>query len=415
MSDARTELEQALLRDPFDAERRQRYAELLFAAGEYGPSLEQWRLLVRQQHDTAAVQLRAAECCRALGDRQGQSEHLARARSRADFSPDDPRVAELEEPEEEPEPPARLRVLAGGREEPPPARILSFTPSERVTFASIVGMEELKKMLRLRIIEPFVRPGLFERFRKKSGGGVLLYGPPGCGKTLMARAISSECNATFTAVGISEVLNMWIGESERNLAAIFEKARADAPAVLFFDELDALAFSRSKAQSEHTRTRVNEFLNQLDGMSGSNANVLVLAATNMPWDVDEAMKRPGRFDRQIFVPPPDAEARAEMFRVKLRDVPIESFDAEALGKRAEHFSGADIDGVIERAKDSALADILESGSEREVRSSDLLAAVADTSPSTLEWLKTARNLVKYGGAGASYKDVEQYLRKAKLY
>jgi transitional endoplasmic reticulum ATPase len=417
VSEDRAELEQALLRDPFDAERRQRYAELLFGAGEHGASLEQWRLLVRQQRDSAAVQLRAAECCKALGDREGQAQHLARARGLPDFAPDDPRVLDLEDEDEgeEPEPTARLRVLAGGREELPPARILSFTPSERVTFSSVVGMEELKKVLRLRIIEPFVRPGLFERFRKKSGGGVLLYGPPGCGKTLMARAISSECNASFTAVGISEVLNMWIGESERNLAAVFEKARADAPAVLFFDELDALAFSRSKAQSEHTRTRVNEFLNQLDGMSGSNANVLVLAATNMPWDVDEAMKRPGRFDRQIFVPPPDAQARAEMFRLKLRDVPIESFDADALGRRAEHFSGADIDGVIERAKDAALADILESGSEREVSGSDLLAAIADTSPSTLEWLKTARNLVKYGGAGASYRDVEQYLRKAKLF
>jgi SpoVK/Ycf46/Vps4 family AAA+-type ATPase len=185
--------------------------------------------------------------------------------------------------------------------------------------------------------------------------------------------------------------------------------------VLFFDELDALAFSRSKAHSDHTRTRVNEFLNQLDGMSGSNANVLVLAATNMPWDVDEAMKRPGRFDRQIFVPPPDAQARAEMFRLKLRDVPTESFDADTLGRRAEHFSGADIDGVIERAKDVALSDILDSGTEREVRNADLLAAIADTPASTLEWLKTARNLVKYAGASGSYKDVEQYLRKAKLY
>jgi SpoVK/Ycf46/Vps4 family AAA+-type ATPase len=409
----RSELEQALLRDPFAAELRQRYAELLFIAGEHGSSLEQWRLLVRQGHDSAELQLRAAECCRALGDPKGQSEHLARARGFPDFSADDPRIAELAGADE---PPARLRVLAGGRdEEAPAARILSFTPSERVTFSSIVGMDELKKVLRLRIIEPFVRPGLFERFRKKSGGGVLLYGPPGCGKTLIARAISAECNARFTAVGISEVLNMWIGETERNLAAIFEKARTDAPSVLFFDELDALAFSRSKAHSDHTRTRVNEFLNQLDGMSGSNANVLVLAATNMPWDVDEAMKRPGRFDRQIFVPPPDAQARAEMFRLKLRDVPTESFDADTLGRRAEHFSGADIDGVIERAKDVALSDILDSGTEREVRNADLLAAIADTPASTLEWLKTARNLVKYAGASGSYKDVEQYLRKAKLY
>ena len=134
----------------------------------------------------------------------------------------------------------------------------------------------------------------------------MLYGPPGCGKTMMARAIASECNASFTAVGISDILNMWVGQSERNLAGLFDKARSEAPAVLFFDELDALAFARNKAHSDHTRTLVNEFLNQLDGMAGQNDKLLVLAATNMPWDVDEAMKRPGRFDRQVFVPPPDS-------------------------------------------------------------------------------------------------------------
>ena len=134
---------------------------------------------------------------------------------------------------------------------------------------------------------------------------------------MMAKAIATECEASFHAVGISDVLNMWIGESERQLAAIFEKARADTPSVLFFDELDALAYARSKASHEHTRTLVNEFLAQLDGLGRDNDKLLVLAATNMPWDVDAAMKRPGRFDRQIFVPPPDEEARAEMLKIKL--------------------------------------------------------------------------------------------------
>jgi len=138
-----------------------------------------------------------------------------------------------------------------------------------------------------------------------SGGGILLYGPPGCGKTMLARAVANECNAAFVAVGISDVLNMWLGESERNLAAQFEKARAQQPCVLFFDELDALAYARSKAGSASARTVVNEFLTQLDGIGRENRGVLVLAATNMPWDVDPAMKRPGRFSRQIFVPPPD--------------------------------------------------------------------------------------------------------------
>ncbi|MEJ2118805.1 MAG: ATP-binding protein, partial [Alphaproteobacteria bacterium] len=161
---------------------------------------------------------------------------------------------------------------------------------------------------------------------------------------MTARAVANECKASFFSVGISDVLNMWIGESEGNLAALFDKARSETPCVLFFDELDALAFSRSKAHSEHTRTVVNEFLAQLDGMGRDNKGVLILAATNMPWDVDPAMKRPGRFSRQIFVPPPDAEARRQMLEVKLTGVPHEGVDYTLLAKKTTNFSGADMDG-----------------------------------------------------------------------
>lgn len=409
MESERAELERRLLGDPFDRDARTRYAQLLFAAGEYRASLEQWRILDREP-TSAEPPLGMALCLRRLGREDEARAQLAEARSRVDFDPRDSRLAELEEARD-PGASRALKILAGGRlDEPREAPVVSISRSDRVRFADVVGMRELKRILKLRIIEPFARPGLFARFKKRSGGGVLLYGPPGCGKTLIARAIATECDAAFTAVGISEILNLWVGESERNLASIFEKARAEAPAVLFFDELDALAFSRSKASSDHTRTLVNEFLNQLDGFSGRNDRVLVLAATNMPWDVDEAMKRPGRFDRQVFVPPPDAEARAEMFESKLRDVPHEDLDVARLAARCASFSGADIDGAIEHAKEAVLAEILETGTERGIRQTDLLAGIDASSPSTLEWLRTARNLVKYGGAAAGYKELEQYLR-----
>ncbi|KPF47209.1 hypothetical protein IP87_15835 [beta proteobacterium AAP121] len=287
-------------------------------------------------------------------------------------------------------------------------------PEEKVRFSSIVGMDELKKTIRLKIIEPYLKPGLFARFRASSGGGILLYGPPGCGKTMLARAVANECQADFVSVGIADILTMWMGESERNLAAMFDKARANAPCVLFFDELDALAYARSKAPSSSARTVVNEFLGQLDGVGRDNQGVLVLAATNMPWDVDSAMKRPGRFSRQIFVPPPDAAARQAMLQNKLLGLPQEpDLDLAGLARRTAHFSGADIDGLIERAKEKALAEALD-GSERGLSSADFEAALSETQASTLDWLRTVRNVVKYAGEDGSYKDVERYLRSEKL-
>jgi len=231
---------------------------------------------------------------------------------------------------------------------------------------------------------------------------------------MLARAVATECRAEFMSVGISDVLNMYIGESERNLAAIFEKARHSRPCVLFFDEIDALAYARSKAQSEHTRQVVNEFLSQLDGFGADNQEVLILAATNMPWDVDSAMKRPGRFSRQVFVPPPDEAARAHIVELKLQGVPAEGVDAKAIAAVTQHFSGADIEGLVETAKDFALEDHVTRNIERSISQQDLLRAAKEARASTLDWLRTARNLVKYAGADDSYSEVDRYLKAHKL-
>lgn len=416
----RADLEATLAQDPFDGGARSRYARLLEAEGDGDAALGQWRLLLRDPAHEAAARLEAARLATSLGQLDVARELLlaavgdapAPAPAAATAAP--PPVDD-EEGDDEPVPAAiPLRALPGGGERIERPGSVTRIEEHRVKLVDVVGMEDLKKVVRLRIIEPFVRPGLFQRFRRRAGGGVLLYGPPGCGKTLMARAIAGECDASFHAIGISDVLSRWMGVSEQNLELIFEKARSEAPAVLFFDELDALAYSRSKATNEHTRAMVNQFLAMLDGMESENDGLLVLAATNMPWDVDPAMKRPGRFDRQVFVPPPDADARAEMFRRKLRDVPTDGLDHVGLAANAHHFSGADVDGVIDRAKDAVLMGILDGGDERPLRQPDLLQAVEDAEPSTLDWLRTARNIVKFGGMDKSYKDVEKYLRANKL-
>ena len=373
------EFEARLLRDPFNAALRFEYARALLAAERPDDALAQYDLARKQG---AAV-----------------DEQLERLRN-----PTPPPARE----------PVKLSVVAGARG----AEVVSIArpaiAPDKTRFMHIAGMDDLKKSIRLQIIEPFINPGLFARFRKKAGGGILLYGPPGCGKTMLARAVANECNASFLAIGISEILTAWLGESERNLALMFEKARSQKPCVMFFDELDALAFSRSKASSDTSRKIVNEFLSQLDGFEKANDQVLILAATNMPWDVDPAMKRPGRFARQVFVPPPDAVARARIIELALDSVPHGPVDPAAVAAVTGQFSGADVDALVERAKEFVLTEYLETRQERDITQADLMRAASELVPSTQDWLRTARNLVKYAGGDDTYRDLERYLKANKL-
>lgn len=312
-------------------------------------------------------------------------------------------------------PPVVFTAIPGGKLGPDAgAQVLKLHAKSAVRMQDVVGMAELKRTIRLRIVEPFQNPGLFARFRKKVGGGVMLYGPPGCGKTMIAKAVANECGATFVGVTLSDILDPFVGVSESNITEVFARARAHKPAVLFFDELDALAYARSKAGSSNARTRVNALLHELDGVDTQNDSVLVLAATNMPWDVDDAAKRPGRFDRLLFVPPPDVEARTQMMRNRLEGVPHAGVNVEAIAEATKFFSGADLDGLIETAKEFALDEIVSSGTERPLCQSDFQTALKDMEPSTMEWLRTAKNLVKYGGASRAYRDVADYLDREGL-
>jgi len=197
-----------------------------------------------------------------------------------------------------------------------------FLEKPSVNFSDVGGMQRIKDEISIKIIQPLKNPDLYKAFGKKIGGGILLYGPPGCGKTYIARATAGEINAKFINIGLHDILDMWVGSSEKNLHGIFELARKNTPCVLFFDEVDAIGASRSDLRQSSMRHVINQFLAELDGVESNNDGLLILAATNAPWSVDGAFRRPGRFDRVIFVEPPDKTARQDILQAMLKGKPI---------------------------------------------------------------------------------------------
>lgn len=300
-----------------------------------------------------------------------------------------------------------LRVIPG--KQPGQLIDLSERREPQVNFCDVGGLDALKDKIRMKIIKPFTNQVLFARFRKKTGGGILLYGPPGCGKTFIAKATAGECQARFIPVHITDILDPYLGVSEQNLRDIFSTARADKPSVLFLDELDAIGFHRGKSNSHHLRPIVDQLLTEMEGIDTSTDKLLVIGATNMPWDVDPAFKRPGRFDQMIFVPPPDASARMQIFKLKLADRPCAEMDLVKLAKLTELYSGADIENLVEIATEMVLAEIMRTDQERPLMMEDLLEVIQTTKPSTLEWLRTVKNYVKYANQGGLYDEVEKYL------
>jgi transitional endoplasmic reticulum ATPase len=279
-----------------------------------------------------------------------------------------------------------------------------------LTFEDVGGMEELKEEIRMKIVYPLSRPELFRAFGKTAGGGILLYGPPGCGKTFLARATAGEIKAAFLIVEIHQILDMWLGRRERNLHEIFDRARRNKPCVLFFDEVDALGASRADLRHTAGRQLINQFLAELDGVQYSNDEVLILAATNAPWALDSAFRRPGRFDRVLFVPPPDGPAREAILRLLCEGKPVQDVDVTAVAARTSGFSGADLKAVVDLAVERKLREAMNEGVPKPLTTRDLLAAVASTRPSTLEWFATAKNYALYANPGGIYDDVRRYLK-----
>jgi len=305
----------------------------------------------------------------------------------------------------------RLKVFSNDDTDRSEVKRLLAPPQEKVTFAAVGGLDDVKEQIRRRIVLPFQKPSLFQRFKKRVGGGILLFGPPGCGKTLLARATAGECDAAFYDVGIPDVLDMYIGESERKLHALFEEARRHAPAVVFFDEIEALGGKRQYSLEAASSKIVSQFLSEMDGFARNNEGVLLLGSTNVPWALDPAFRRPGRFDRVVFVPPPDEPARVAILGILLGGRPVkDDVRPEALARATSAFSGADLSHLVETASDAAIQESIDAGHDVPICMSHLQAALREVKPTTLEWLTTARNYARYANESGQYDDVLAFLK-----
>ena len=234
------------------------------------------------------------------------------------------------------------------------------------TWEDIGGLEDVKANLREMILYPIEHPDKFMKFGMQPSKGVLFYGPPGCGKTLMAKAVANECSSNFISIKGPELLTMWFGESEANVRGIFDKARTAAPCVLFFDELDSVGTARgSSSGSSGAGDRVlNQLLTEMDG-AGSKKNLFFIGATNRPDILDEALIRPGRLDQLIYIPLPDKASRIQIFKAVLRKSPIAgnvSFDFTA--DLTQDFTGADITELCQRAAKAAIRECIFAEEER---------------------------------------------------
>ncbi len=352
------------------------HARLLAAAGEIEKAVSEYRRGVELDRSAADTELATRL---GIGAEEKESE-VVEGKVRAAWEGDEPQAFERE------------------------------VERPKINFKDVGGMEKVKEEIRLKIIHPLTHADLYKAYGKPIGGGILMYGPPGCGKTYLARATAGEINAAFIAVGINDVLDMWIGRSERNLHELFEQARSHRPCVLFFDEVDALGASRTDMRQHAGRQLINQFLAELDGVKTSNEGVLILAATNAPWHLDSAFRRPGRFDRILFVPPPDAPARAAILRLNCRGKPVEEIDYEQVAKKCDHFSGADLKAVVDIAIERKLQEAMKSGVPKPLTTKDLTGATGAQKPTTKEWFATARNYALYSNQGGIYDDILQFLK-----
>jgi SpoVK/Ycf46/Vps4 family AAA+-type ATPase len=295
-----------------------------------------------------------------------------------------------------------------------PAGDMFETVKSDIKLANIAGLESVKRRLWLSFLGPLKDENIRKLYKKNLTGGLMLYGPPGCGKTMVGRALAGELEASFINVGIHDILDAYIGESENKVHNLFVHARQKAPCVLFFDEIDAVGRKRSLTRDHAGRNTINQLLSEMDGVASNNEGVYIVSATNHPWDVDAALRRPGRFDRTVLVLPPDLIARESLILQELQGRPQKNIDAAWIAKQTNGFSGADLVHLINSAAELAMEDAITTGNFREITMNDVKSALKEVQPSTTAWMQTARNHAVYSNEGGLYDDLVDYMKSQKM-
>ncbi len=435
LDEAREVFTRALEQDPDQTDAMLGIAKVLFMEGDTSGAAVRAERVIFLEPTNAQAHLLLSRVYLSEGDRPKAIEHFDRA-AQIDGTMSDPalerelgrtaRDARKTAPAPAPEPPNQEPQIAGGPDQdeffedpfddPPydwrPETFYAPGDPERgnVTFADVGGMEELKEEIRLKITYPLQFPDLYKAYGRKTGGGILIYGPPGCGKTLILRAVAGEVPCNYLSVGLHEIFDPYFGSTERNLHQIFETARANAPCVLVFDDIDSLAQDRRQIRESQMRNLVNQFLHEMDGIRSENQRILVIGATNQPWAIDPAFRRPGRFDQAIFVAPPDAPARAQIIELLAKDKPIAEFDNTELIEATNGFSGADLKWVFDRAAELALSAAIHTGQPVPITLELLLAVAKAHSPSTAEWFEGVRTHAQsQEGPNSIFNDMRKFL------
>ncbi len=439
IDEARDVLESILAIDPEQVDAHLGIARVLYLQGDLSGAAVRAERVLQRDPNYAPAHLLLSRVCLGEGDKARAIEHFDRA-AQVDGTLSDP-VLERElgrtvrdarrppaapsvnEPaysDSQPDPDSAADFFDDPFADDPPfdwRPETFYAPGDperaRVTFADVGGMDELKEEIRLKIIYPLQFPDLFKAYGKKSGGGILIYGPPGCGKTHILRAVAGEVPCNYMAVGLHEIFDPYFGSSERNLHQVFETARANAPCVLVFDEIDSLALDRRNVREGQLRNLVNQFLHELDGLRGENQRVLVIGSTNQPWQIDPAFRRPGRFDQAIFVPPPDDKARAQIIDLLARDKPISHLDTAALVRATGGFSGADLKFMFDRAAELTLSAAIQTGKSMPITMELLVKVATGHSASATSWFGSLESQPQFINEAGLFNDVRKFLNAPK--